>query len=103
MTITVNPVPLASPDSRQHLRDSLPLLRTLPDDAAVAALEALYYLGAEAGIESAQAVVAELGDWLTRLVVARQKQDAEAVCALVDAFIAARCTIKGGPAPTPQR
>ena len=80
--------------------ESVPTLRTLTDEAMGAALADLYHRGAEAGAERATDVMKELGGWLARLVAAHQSMDAAGVVAILDEFIAARCVIKGGPAPT---
>lgn len=82
------------------LLESVPTLRTLTDDAMGAALADLYHRGAEAGAERATAVMKELGGWLARLVAARQRKDAGEIVAILDEFIAERCLIEGGPAPT---
>lgn len=78
----------------------VPALRAMTDEAMAAALADLYHLGAEAGAERANEVMKELGGWLARLVAAHQRKDAGEIVAILDEFIAERCLIKGGPAPT---
>ena len=86
--------------ARRHLFEVLPMLRTMPDTEAVDALEELYRMGAESGAEQATKAMQEMGSWLAWLVAAHQSMDAAGVVAILDEFIAARCVIKGGPAPT---
>lgn len=82
------------------LLESVPTLRTLTDEAMAAALADLYHRGAEAGAEKATEVMKELGGWLARLVAAHQRKDVGEIVVILDEFIAERCVIKGGPAPT---
>lgn len=86
--------------ARDHLLAALPTLRTLPDIEAVDALVELYEMGATAGAEKTGAVVKELGEWISRLVIAHVNRNAQDVAAVLDEFIAAHIVIKGGPNPT---
>lgn len=100
MTPDINVTPFHDAEGRQHLLDMLPTLQAMDDAAAVDALIQLFDLGVEAGTKSSQEVIKDLGQWLSRLALAHVKKDAIGVKAILDEFIAARCVIKGGPAPT---
>lgn len=86
--------------TREMLLGHVPTLRALTDEAMAAALADLYHRGAEAGTERANEVLQELGGWIGKLVAAHQRKDALEVFATLEAFIASRCVIKGGPSPT---
>ena len=86
--------------TREMILATLPALRAKSDDEMADALYDLYRMGAQAGAESAEKVLQEMGGWLSKLVVAHQRQDAQNVIAILDAFVAERCVIKGGPSPT---
>lgn len=91
---------IADTGARRHLFEVLSMLRTMPDTEAVDALEELYRMGAESGAEQATKAIQDLGGWLVKLIAARQQNDAAGIVTILDEFIAERCFIKGGPAPT---
>lgn len=98
---TITAVPMHDSDSRKHLSEVLPTLRALDDASAVNALIELYDLGVSAGVERSEGAMKEMGQWLSRLVVAHLKKDSATVAVVLDEFIAARCIVKGGPNATP--
>lgn len=92
--------PMHDPEARQHLRDALPQLRAMTDDDAVQALVELYDLGYSGGTEAAEKAIKEMAEWLSRLVVAHVKKDADTVFNTLNEFVATRCIVKDGPEPT---
>lgn len=102
MTPEITVTPIHDAEGLQHLRNALPGLRAMSDDEAAEALAELYGLGYSSGAEAAEKVMKEMGEWISRLVLAHTKKDALEVKAILDEFVAARCVVKGGPNPTPQ-
>ena len=87
-------------ESAAYLREALPALRELPDDAAVAALQHLYRLGFLAGAEAAGSVAKEMTELLGRLVVATRAGDGAKVFDLIHEFTASRCVVREAGSPT---
>ncbi len=86
--------------TREMILTTIPALRATSDDEMADALYELYRLGAQVAAKSAEEVLQELGDLITKLVVAHQRQDTQQIVSILDDFVAARCVIKGGPSPT---
>ncbi len=98
--LKINISSIHSAEGRKHLEDALPVLRRMDDTKAVDALVDLYDLGTQAGVESAEDVIHELGGWIAKIVAAHVKNDAARLNAVLNEFIEARCVVKGGPAPS---
>lgn len=91
---------LHSDEGTAHLHNVLPTLRQLPDDAAVHALKELYDLGVKAGAEGAAAVLNEMAELLTHLVVAYRHGDGAKVADLLAEFSSSRCIVRETGTPT---
>jgi hypothetical protein len=79
----------------------LPYLRAMDDGAAVRALRELYDIAFNAAFKTSDGVIKDMGGHLSKIIAARLSGNTEALTAAVDEFMAARCIVKGGPAPTP--
>jgi hypothetical protein len=79
----------------------LPVLRAMDDASAAEALKRLYEIAFEKAFEASDGIAKEMGGYLTKIVTARLKGKPEDVLAAVDEFVADRCIVKGGSAPTP--
>jgi len=92
-------------DESKGIEDSIAavvlVLRDMDDESATAALKQLYEIAFENAFEASNGVVNDMASDLVKIVTARISGQTEDVLAAVDAFLAARCIVKGGPAPTP--
>ena len=92
-------------DESKGIEDSiaavLPVLRGMDDEAATAALKRLYEIAFEKAFKASSGMIEDMASDLAKIVTARISGQTEDVLAAVDAFLAARCIVKGGPAPTP--
>lgn len=90
------------PAARALILRRVPALRAMNDEDMADALVQLYAMGVDDANEIRKKVIAELGEWLAKLVAARVQNDMDALVAIIDQFMAARCIVKVGPAATPQ-
>lgn len=91
---------LLDDEGTAHLRNALPALRQLPDDAAVHALKELFDLGFKAGAENAAGVLNEMAELLAHLVVAYRYGDGAKVADLLQQFSGSRCIVREAGTPT---
>lgn len=98
--LEINATSIHSDDARRHLHEALPALRVLDDTRAVDALVHLYDLGVQAGVESSQKAMQDIGGWLAKIVAAHVKADAAGLHAVLNAFVETHCIVTGGPAPS---
>lgn len=91
---------LHSDEGTAHLLSALPVLRQLPDDAAVHALKELYDLGVKDGAEGAAGVLNEMSELLAHLVVAYRRGDGAKVADLLEEFSRSRCIVREAGTPT---
>ena len=93
-------------DESKGIEDSIAavllVLRDMDDESAADALKRLYEIAFEkAFFEASSGMVKDIASDLVKIVTARISGQTEDVLAAVDAFIAARCIVEGGPSSTP--